>query len=108
MLLHESAAIGARPSADRDLKSRNILLHDGTPLLSDFGLSARLPEHSVTSAYPHGARALTSETGTYRFMSPEVLRHEPCGMPMARVVKYTHRGSRPVVPQNCNPHHAPP
>ena len=39
-----------------------------TPKLTDFGVSRGLPETSRTE--------MTAETGTYRWMAPEVLRHE--------------------------------
>jgi len=54
----------------RDLKSGNILLDGhGTAKVSDFGLSC------VYEAAMGGD--LTAETGTYRWMAPEVIRHEP-------------------------------
>jgi len=52
----------------RDLKPANILLHEDTLKLADFGLACRRPE---------GPTALTAETGSYRYMAPEVMRHEP-------------------------------
>lgn len=52
----------------RDLKSSNILLDThGTAKVSDFGLSC---------VFELGSD-LTAETGTYRWMAPEVIRHEP-------------------------------
>merc|ERR1712070_65874 len=53
----------------RDLKSHNILLSHGQQVckLSDFGLSRRVVEEGV----------MTGETGSYRWMAPEVIRHEP-------------------------------
>uniref|UniRef100_K3WRW1 Protein kinase domain-containing protein n=1 Tax=Globisporangium ultimum (strain ATCC 200006 / CBS 805.95 / DAOM BR144) TaxID=431595 RepID=K3WRW1_GLOUD len=55
----------------RDLKSGNVLLDShGTVKISDFGLSCVL-EIGKSSA------DLTAETGTYRWMAPEVIRHEP-------------------------------
>lgn len=53
----------------RDLKSGNILLDShGTAKVSDFGLSCvyHLDQHVD----------MTAETGTYRWMAPEVIRHE--------------------------------
>ncbi|GLE08823.1 hypothetical protein PINS_up020247 [Pythium insidiosum] len=54
----------------RDLKSGNVLLDaHGTVKISDFGLSCVLDMS--------GSHDLTAETGTYRWMAPEVIRHEP-------------------------------
>lgn len=55
----------------RDLKSGNVLLDThGTVKISDFGLSCVLEIGKSSSD-------LTAETGTYRWMAPEVIRHEP-------------------------------
>ncbi len=52
----------------RDLKPDNILIdEDGRAKVADFNLS-------ITHT---GAEELTGETGTYRWMAPEVIRHEP-------------------------------
>ena len=70
----------------RDLKSPNVLLDFGppsaraapdeptmvTPKLTDFGVSADLPDTTLSRG-----SLLTAETGTYRWMAPEVMRHEP-------------------------------
>ncbi|KAI9907987.1 hypothetical protein PsorP6_003496 [Peronosclerospora sorghi] len=54
----------------RDLKSGNVLIDShGTAKISDFGLSCVLEIGSSSE--------LTAETGTYRWMAPEVIRHEP-------------------------------
>ncbi|CEG50421.1 tkl protein kinase [Plasmopara halstedii] len=54
----------------RDLKSGNVLIDShGTAKISDFGLSCVLDFGSSSD--------LTAETGTYRWMAPEVIRHEP-------------------------------
>lgn len=52
----------------RDLKSTNILISsDGSARIVDFGLSC----------FSARGMDLTAETGTYRWMAPEVIRHEP-------------------------------
>ncbi|GKY91930.1 hypothetical protein MPSEU_000164600 [Mayamaea pseudoterrestris] len=57
----------------RDIKPHNILLHGDLASghyqvkVTDFGVAADL--HNLDDRSP--------ETGTYRFMSPEVIRHEP-------------------------------
>lgn len=54
----------------RDLKSSNVLLDaKGTAKISDFGLSCVMELGRSAD--------LTAETGTYKWMAPEVIRHEP-------------------------------
>lgn len=68
----------------RDLKSQNLLLdrnvEEGCPVIkiADFGLSRRF-KHGGPNVSMSGSTAgvMTSETGTYRWMAPEVIRHEP-------------------------------
>jgi len=57
--------------AHRDIKADNILLSDGGSRLaiSDFGLARLVPDD-------RDGRSMTAETGTYRWMAPEVIRHE--------------------------------
>lgn len=70
----------------RDLKSQNILLdrpvEHGCPVLkiADFGLSRDFQNGSTRQSRgleDSVAAVMTSETGTYRYMSPNVIRHEP-------------------------------
>ena len=59
----------------RDIKPSNVLLSGDlssgsfVAKLTDFGLAAKLNPAS-------SEEELTAETGTYRYMSPEVIRHE--------------------------------
>lgn len=56
------------PVLHRDVKPSNIFIDAaGVARLGDFGLSRALPDNSAT---------LTGETGTYLYMSPEMIRHE--------------------------------
>lgn len=62
------------PIVHRDLKPANLLIdHSGVLKISDFGLSKVRPDpgQNETEAF-----TMTGETGSYRFMAPEVFRHE--------------------------------
>ena len=64
--MHNGEALGRR-IIHRDIKSENILLTNQgeTIKLSDFGLSRVVR-----------GKEMTFETGSYRWMAPEVIRHE--------------------------------
>jgi serine/threonine protein kinase len=69
MLALESAR---PPIMHRDLKPTNVFLDAaGHVRIGDFGLAKRLT--------PQGRATLTGETGTYLYMSPEMIRHEIYG-----------------------------
>jgi len=54
----------------RDLKSANVLIDGGGGVkLTDFGVAVQVAENT-------NLRELTAETGTLRWMAPEVARHE--------------------------------
>lgn len=60
------AYLHSRQVIHRDLKPSNVLLNlDHRAKISDFGMSVANP-----------GEELTAETGTYRYMAPEVIRHE--------------------------------
>jgi serine/threonine protein kinase len=60
------AYLHSRNVIHRDLKPSNILLtRDHRAKISDFGMSVA-----------NTGQELTAETGTYRYMAPEVIRHE--------------------------------
>lgn len=55
----------------RDLKGANLLIDKrGMVKITDFGLAALAPDDTRTGGW------LTAETGTYRWMAPEVCMHE--------------------------------
>lgn len=57
----------------RDLKPRNIILDEDQELkVGDFGLSKLLDVRSLHDMYK-----MTGETGSYRYMAPEVFNHLP-------------------------------
>jgi serine/threonine protein kinase len=61
------AYLHSRAILHRDLKPSNVLLtRNNRAKISDFGMSVEMT-----------GQELTAETGTYRWMSPEVIRHEP-------------------------------
>lgn len=59
------------PIVHRDLKPSNVFVDGaGVARVADMNLSLRLNEESLAM--------LTGETGTYLYMSPEMMRHEVC------------------------------
>lgn len=64
------------PIMHRDLKPANLLVDfSGTLKVSDFGLAKLRPAPSARASDAKAA-FMTGETGSYRFMAPEVFRHE--------------------------------
>lgn len=62
------------PVIHRDLKPANLLIdYSGNLKISDFGLAKVRPDPKMRDK--EGFR-MTGETGSYRFMAPEVFRHE--------------------------------
>ncbi|XP_073391374.1 serine/threonine-protein kinase VIK [Physcomitrium patens] len=60
------------PIVHRDLKPRNLLVHEAGYLkVADFGLGKLLDVSEATQQY-----LMTGETGSYRYMAPEVFLHK--------------------------------
>merc|ERR1711985_188682 len=59
----------------RDLKAANILMSDsGAVKIGDFGVARLLPRNE---------ECMTAETGTYRWMAPEVIERKRTSIPLA-------------------------
>ena len=95
------------PILHRDLKPANLLLDfTDTLKVSDFGLAKLRPIAADPSPNPSHADdeyqpyVMTGETGSYRYMAPEVFRHEAYGRPVdvysfAMIVHYMLSGEPP-------------
>lgn len=69
--LHEHKPVAI---VHRDLKPSNLLIDAGGQLkISDFGLAKMVDIMKPTMS---GGYTMTGETGSYRYMAPEVFRHE--------------------------------
>lgn len=53
----------------RDIKPKNILIHQGNIKISDFGVAKMINEHNFD-------KETTTFSGTVQFMSPQILRQD--------------------------------
>ena len=81
-------AIKSSPRSCCPAGCRESLIYDtGSLKLADFGLSKSLPVNKHASYDLESKFRLTGETGSYRYMAPEVFRWAACtsGMAFARL-----------------------
>ncbi|CAM9858088.1 unnamed protein product, partial [Scytosiphon promiscuus] len=70
--VHEGSGVG--PMLHRDIKSVNVgFARNGSLKLMDFGLAKQTPIGAVED----GTYKMTGEVGSYRYMAPELVKHEP-------------------------------
>jgi len=63
------------PIIHRDLKPQNVLISESDTIkITDFGLAKYIPHKNK---FLEDKFTMTGETGSYRYMAPEVFRHEP-------------------------------
>jgi serine/threonine protein kinase len=105
------------PVLHRDLKPANLLLDFSDTLkVADFGLAKLRPVTAGNDPEPGPGRAIaseyqpylmTGETGSYRFMAPEVFRHEAYGRPVDvysfAMIMYNMLGVEPPWPELSGP-----
>ena len=65
------------PTSERAQAKETLIYETGVMKLADFGLSKTLPINKHASFDLESKFKLTGETGSYRYMAPEVFRHEP-------------------------------
>lgn len=77
-IIHRDLKPGNLMISGSQYHSRESLIYDtGSLKLADFGLSKSLPVNKHASYDLESKFRLTGETGSYRYMAPEVFRHEP-------------------------------
>lgn len=113
--------LSSKSIVHRDLKCANILITEsGVVKIGDFGVARLLPRNED---------CMTAETGTYRWMAPEVIEHKPYGTkadvysfgvllwelvsggkspyellsPIQAAIGVAKHGVRPKIPPNCDP-----
>ncbi len=75
------------------LQTKETLIYEtGVMKLADFGLSKTLPINKHASFDLESKFKLTGETGSYRYMAPEVFRHEPYNYKVQRGPNRASRG----------------
>ena len=67
-----------------------MVFDTGTIKLADFGLSKSLPVNKHAGYDLDSKFKLTGETGSYRYMAPEVFRHEPYNFKARRAPLQAH------------------